>query len=247
MPTRFIRAVLFDLGNTLIYSPHAWPPVLTQAERALTDSLCQSGLLTDCDTFHLDFRRSLDDYYASRDEDLFERTTESVLSGLLQQKGVRNPPANALRAALDAFYAVTQQNWHPEEDARDTLRTLQQRGYRMGIVSNAADHQDVQQLVEKAQLQPYLDFIVTSASCSYRKPHPRIFELALAHWGIAPREVAMVGDSLEADIAGARQVGLLGIWITRRAPRYTSHPAEPDHTINTLAELPSLLKHPPSA
>ncbi len=246
MPTRFIRAVLFDLGNTLIYSPQAWPPVLARAERALADSLCQARLLEDCDTFHLEFRRSLDDYYASRDEDLFERTTESVLRDLLREKGIQNPPEAAVRAALNAFYAVTQQNWHPEEDAQDTLATLQKRGYRMGIVSNAADHQDVQQLVEKAQLEPYLDFIVTSASCSYRKPHPRIFELALAHWGIAPREAAMVGDSLEADTTGARQVGLFSIWITRRAPAYHARPAEPDRTIASLSALSDLLKHPPT-
>ncbi|MEJ5225011.1 MAG: HAD family hydrolase [Anaerolineales bacterium] len=242
MPARFIRAVLFDLGNTLMFSPQPWGPVLQQAERALAQTLCQHGLIVDCDTFHLDFRRSLNDYYSSRDEDLFERTTESVLRRLLDEKGIPQPPENIIRAALDAFYAVTQQNWQPEEDALPTLDALQKRGYRLGIVSNAADHKDVQQLVEKAHFEPYMDFIITSAACSYRKPHARIFELALSHWGLPPREVAMVGDLLEADILGARQIGLFGIWITRRAPRYADLPAQPDATLERLSELPGLLR-----
>ncbi len=242
MPTRFIRAVLFDLGNTLMFSPQPWAPILQLAERALAESLCQHGLIVDCDTFHLDFRRSLNDYYSSRDEDLFERTTESVLRSLLDEKGIVNPSESAIRNALDAFYAVTQQNWHPEEDALPTLDILQKRGYRMGIVSNAADHKDVQQLVEKAHLETYMDFIITSAACSYRKPHARIFELALNHWELPPREVAMVGDTLEADILGARQMGLFGIWITRRAPRYEALPAQPDATLERLSDLPGLLK-----
>lgn len=243
MPARFIRAVLFDLGNTLMFSPQPWAPILQQAEHALAQSLCDQKLISDCDTFQLDFKNSLNNYYNSRDNDLFEHTTEAVLRNLLIQKGIVNPAPQAIRAALDAFYAVTQQNWQPEDDALPTLDILQKHGYRMGIISNAADHKDVLQLVEKAGFEPYMDFVITSASCSYRKPHARIFELALAHWAMPPHEIAMVGDTLEADILGAHQMGLLGIWITRRAPRYDALPTQPAATLNCLADLPNLLKN----
>jgi FMN phosphatase YigB (HAD superfamily) len=87
----------------------------------------------------------------------------------------------------------------------------------MGIISNAGDDKDVSQLVGRFQLECFFDFVLTSAACSFRKPHPRIFEMALAHWNIPASEAIMVGDSLEADIMGAQKAGLLGVWITRRA------------------------------
>lgn len=241
MPTRFIRAILFDLGNTLLYNPHPWAPILTRAERALAESLCRSGLDLDCENFHLDFKKGLKDYYARRDEDLFESTTESMLRRLLAEKGFSDTPAAIIRDALDAFYAVTQENWVVEDDTLSTLSQLQDRGYRMGIVSNAADHKDVQELVEKACIEPFLDFVVTSASCSYRKPHARIFEISLAHWGLQPYEAAMVGDTLDADVLGANEIGIYSIWITRRANTNPKTSIIPQTTVQTLAEIPETI------
>ncbi len=103
------------------------------------------------------------------------------------------------------------------------LAALQAKGIRLGLVSNAGDSQDVFQLVEKFEIRRYFDFILTSADCGYRKPHPAIFKLALAHWGYMPDEVAMVGDKLEADVHGARPLGIYAIWIKRRA-KAAPHP-----------------------
>ena len=80
------------------------------------------------------------------------------------------------------------------------------------------------------------------AADSYRKPPPRIFDLALAHWNIPANDVAMVGDSLEADIAGAKQLGIYTVWITRRVSHgATRSEVQPDASIHTLSELPGLL------
>ena len=87
------------------------------------------------------------------------------------------------------------------------------------------------------------DFILTSAQCSYRKPHPRIFELAIANWYFLPSETVMVGDNLDADIRGAKSAGLYGIWISRRAGSSSEDEprVQPDATISSLTELPALL------
>ncbi len=89
-----------------------------------------------------------------------------------------------------------------------------------------------------------LDFILTSAACSYRKPHPRIFELALVHWHIPASETAMVGDTLEADVLGAQKAGLYSIWITRRANLKSEDVLriQPDLSLPTLAGIPAALK-----
>ena len=237
-----IRAVLFDLGGTLMYPLDAWEPILTSCYQALADSLCQQGFNLDPVELPRTVRYHLDRYFARRDADLFETTYLVVLRDMLAEKGHPNVNEKIIRRALDAFYAHTQSNWVLEEDASLMLRALEAGGYRLGLISNAGDNQDVFQLLDRFQIEPFFDFILTSAACSYRKPHARIFELALAHWNIPVSEIAMVGDSLEADIAGAKEMGIYSIWIARRSSHAATRPeARPDATIHTLSELPILL------
>jgi HAD superfamily hydrolase (TIGR01662 family) len=242
--TALIRAVLFDLGGTLMYSRDPWEPILERGYQALASSFCEQGINLDCADLPKTVRYHLDRYFARRDEDLFETTYLAVLRELLAERGYPDADEKSIRRALDAFYAHTQPNWILEEDALLILRTLEAGGYRLGLVSNAGDNKDVFQLLVRFQIEPFFDFILTSAACSYRKPHPRIFELAMAHWNILPQEIAMVGDSLEADMRGAQRLGIFGVWITRRVSKSaTSHQVRPDAEIRSLSELPMLLSH----
>jgi putative hydrolase of the HAD superfamily len=113
----------------------------------------------------------------------------------------------------------------------------------MGLISNAGDDEDVQQLARRFNIAQHFDFILTSAACSYRKPHPRIFEIALSNWYFLPTEAVMVGDNLDADIRGAQNAGLYAIWLNRRAAEKHSDPlpVQPDATLATLYELPAFL------
>jgi HAD superfamily hydrolase (TIGR01662 family) len=242
MTQRFLRALLFDLGGTLMHARQPWPAVTSQADRALVLSLRSQGLDI-ADEFATEFRARLEDYYGQRSKTLFETTYRSVLGELLAEKNYPSLAESIPRSALDALFGVTHENWALEEDAVLTLKMLESAGYRMGIVSNAGDEKDVLELVERFEIGPYFDFVLTSATCSYRKPHPRIFEVALSHWGFPAREAVMIGDTLDADIAGGANAGLYTIWISRRMP---AAPAEteqikPDSHIQTLLELPALL------
>lgn len=69
------------------------------------------------------------------------------------------------------------------------------------------------------------------------KPHPRLFEAAIARLGCPPRETAMVGDNPASDIAGGRALGMFTIWLD---PDNRSELQErPDLTV---ADLPELLR-----
>ncbi len=243
MARNFLRAVIFDLGGTLMYERDSWYPITTQGDEALTKFLIDQGLEVNLSTFPVEFRRRLGEYFRQREKDLLETTYTYVLIDLLKDKGYTNLPDELIRKALDSLFEVTQTNWVLEEDTRQTLRKLEQNGYRMGLISNAGDDKDVHQLVSRFEIASYFDFIVTSAACSYRKPHPRIFELAIANWYFLPSETVMVGDNLDADIGGAKGAGLYGIWISRRAGASTDDQprVQPDATISTLTELPELL------
>jgi putative hydrolase of the HAD superfamily len=238
---RVIQAVLFDLGDTLMFSPDPWPALFERAGRELSDVLCASGVIVDCDTFHNDFLQRLDQYYVEREHNLVETTTMTILQDLLIEKGQKKLPENLLRHALDEYYRITEQNWHLDDEAEETLATLQNSGAKLGLVSNAGDDKDVHQLVEKFGIGKYFEFILTSAACGYRKPHPFIFEQALDNWGYLPDEIAMVGDRLDADIGGARPLGIYTIWTKRYAKKLSPIITAPDATVGSLSEIPQLV------
>lgn len=243
MPRNFLRAVIFDLGGTLMYERTSWHAITSQADEALTNYLRQQGMELNLSTFPREFRRRLDKYFKKREKDLLETTYSFVLRDLLTDKGHGDVSEDILRTALDRLFAVTQTNWVLEDDTLATLQKLEENGYRLGLISNAGDDQDVQQLARRFGIDRYFDFILTSAACSYRKPHPRIFELALSNWYFLPAEAVMVGDNLEADVRGAQTVGLYAIWLSRRAGRQTPEQMsiQPDATLSTLYELPAFL------
>ncbi len=209
--------LLFDLGSTLIYAREPWPPILALAEQKLVRCLHQVGIPIESAALRNGFDTFLDAYYAYRDTDEHIEPTASVfLRELLARNGFRSLPDPILRRALDSMYAVTERNWHVEEDAVSTLASLRENGYRLGLISNASDEDSTQALVDQGGLRPFFDFILTSAGCRIRKPHPRIFQIALNHFKIQPEQAIMVGDTLEADIAGANNLGIYSVWITRR-------------------------------
>lgn len=243
MARNFLRAVIFDLGGTLMYERSSWHAVTAKGDEALTRYLLSQGMELNLSTFPVEFRRRLGEYFTQREQDLLETSYTFVLIELLKDKGYTNLPDDLIRKALDSLFAETQTNWVLEEDALSTLKKLEKDGYRMGLISNAGDDQDVHQLVQRFGISPYFDFILTSAACSYRKPHPRIFELAIANWYFLPSETVMVGDNLDADIRGAKNAGLYAVWISRRAGQSSDDQprVQPDAAVATLSELPALL------
>jgi 2-haloalkanoic acid dehalogenase type II len=235
MNASHIKHILFDLGGTLMHSTTDWTPIHEQADQALADSLREHNIQLQASQFRL----RLHEYYEQRDKDYQETTYHLVLRELLTELGHAEVAEPVLRSALDALYAVTQPNWQLETDALEMLQQLKSEQYRLGIFSNAGDDRDVQQLIENFGIHEYFDFVLTSAACYYRKPHPRAFEIALAQWSITPQEAAMVGDSLEADILGAKQVGMTTFWVTRRA-KFSDEDMQrikPDFSLRKLSEL----------
>ncbi len=238
-----IDIVLFDLGNTLIYFDGVWvPDILQEGDRAMLSYFHGVGLSLDENLFIPEFERRLLEYYEQRESDLIEQTTASVVYQLLVDIGYPSIPPEIAKKGVEVMYSTSRQYWQPEINTVSTLQALKERGYRLGIISNAGDHEDVQALVDKAQVRPYFDIILTSAREGIRKPNPRIFYNALAHWQAVPAQAAMVGDLLNADILGARNAGLFSIWITRRANTLAQKTNTPEiHPDAVIADLDDLL------
>jgi putative hydrolase of the HAD superfamily len=111
--------------------------------------------------------------------------------------------------------------------------------HRLGIVTNGAA--DVQQAkIDGAGLAPFFDVVVISAAVSLGKPDRRIFDRALATLAASPETTIMVGDSLTADLPGARNTGLRGVWLDRAGLGPEGNPG-PEPRITDLSQLLALV------
>jgi putative hydrolase of the HAD superfamily len=144
------------------------------------------------------------------------------------------PPSRALEAIKPGEFLqalVASLRFRAFADVAPALGALRGRGRRLVVVSNwDASLHDV---LDRLELTPLLDGVLTSAEVGARKPAPAIFARALELAGVPAVRATHVGDSLADDVAGARAAGIEPILINRDAA-----PAPVGvRTIATLAEL----------
>jgi putative hydrolase of the HAD superfamily len=88
-----------------------------------------------------------------------------------------------------------------------TIASLRRAGLAVVIVTNSDGHAEKNLADSGVRDVPVIDSVVVGSE----KPDPRIFEIALARAGATATETVHVGDTLAADVAGARAVGITPI------------------------------------
>ena len=129
-------------------------------------------------------------------------------------------------------------------DAKETLARLQS-SRRIALLTNG-DSGLQREKVASSGLEKFFDAIVISGEHGIGKPQAGIFHSLLAKLGVHASEAVMVGNSLERDIAGAKNAGLAAsIWLrVSGSEEYAD--VVPDHTIDGLHELSELIDSLPS-
>ena len=126
----------------------------------------------------------------------------------------------------------------PYPDAEAVLRTLQARGYRMGIIANQPPGSA--QRLARFGLRDCFDVICASAEEGVDKPDPALFRCALTRAGCAPADAVMIGDRTDNDVAPAKSLGMQTVLIRQGYGGYhiVHHEGEaPDATVDSLPEL----------
>ena len=99
------------------------------------------------------------------------------------------------------------------DDVLAAFDLLKQQGLTLGLISNIDS--DIGKLIDDLKLSLYIDFAVVSSEVGHEKPHPAIFLSALDKAQVQPSEAIHVGDQIEADVEGARAVGINPVLIDR--------------------------------
>ncbi len=119
---------------------------------------------------------------------------------------------------------------------RPLLRELRGR-YRLGVVTNGIDR--VQRARLRASgLEPFFETVVTSQSCGFAKPDPRILHTALDAMRVTPRHAVYVGDDPATDGAAASRAGVGFVWMDHGRPVSGRRPRR---RVTCLSELAVLL------
>jgi putative hydrolase of the HAD superfamily len=96
------------------------------------------------------------------------------------------------------------------DNAIEVLDYLSEK-YRMHIITNGFEEVQFKKL-KNSNLLPFFDQVITSEKVGVKKPNPKIFHYAMEISGASSEESMMIGDNFEADILGARNVGMQAIF-----------------------------------
>lgn len=165
-----------------------------------------------------------------------QRTVEAV-TAVLAEHGTQ-PTAEEVERICRACAAPLSQVVELADGALQAIRGIHNLGVQMVICSNTLWRNDADSCRDWEELGfgHYFAAYVTSHDTGFGKPHPAMFERALAAADARPSQAAIIGDRPERDLAGALSVGMRSIWM--RPPDFVGDPEPaPDATVSGWSEV----------
>jgi HAD superfamily hydrolase (TIGR01549 family) len=221
-----LRAVLFDVDFTIA---RPGPELGPEGYRRLGERF---GLELDPSRYAQARERAVEGIRRhpelEHDEEIWVAFTERIVRGM----------GGDADSAYDCAVAMTKAWEHAEhfelfEDALPVLEELRAHGLKLGLVSNTGRNLD--EFVAHHKLD--VDVAIGSGAFGRTKPHPAIFQSVLGRLEVEPADAAMVGDSPEDDIEGARAAGIERAFLLDRDDRYP----ESEGRLTDLLSLPAAL------
>jgi putative hydrolase of the HAD superfamily len=233
---------VFDLGGTLVQWAD-WEGGAATKWGLAYDALRASGdaISATREDFVEAMRAAEKAHWARVDRDHWSGPPTSVVSDGFERLGSSVGDA-ALLAVLDG-YARAVAGWCTVfPDTRETLATLRERGYRLGLLSNtwwAAEWHNAD--LAAHGLADLIDELVYTSDLPSSKPHPSVFREVASRLGVPAEACVMIGDRQIDDVSGARAIGMRAIW-RRNDSGFPTSDVAPDAVVDALAELPDLLR-----
>lgn len=122
----------------------------------------------------------------------------------------------------------------------EMLEALKTKGYQMGVVTSRLKESSIRGL-QKYDLLPYFDGIVTADDCDKHKPDPEPILKALEMLGAKPEETVMVGDSI-FDIGCAQNAGTRSVYVawSITQPDFAGD-VKPDYIAHSAREIVDII------
>lgn len=228
-----IRAVVFDLGGTLMEyknMPYVWFDYYEEAFSSINKKL-GLGLSEEQLARSLDILKSYNPGVNYREVDY---PPEKIFGDVTADWNADIP----LDKIIDEFFGAMRLESLIYPESEEVLSELQRREYVIGTYTNVVSGMpDRMHRSFFTELMPYFDIYVSSATCGYRKPHPRGLEIISGMFGVSPREMLFVGDE-KKDPQTAQRFGCKSVLINRSGEERNFGQ---DHTVHDLREILKLV------
>jgi putative hydrolase of the HAD superfamily len=199
-----MRAALLDALGTIVELERPWPHLVAELRArgvVVSEDDARRAMLAEM-SYYRDNHDDASDFAGLRD---LRRRCAAIVQGEL---GVALPLDDVQEAMLAAI------RFRPYPEVPGVLAALRERGTAIVVVSNW--DVSLHGVLERTRLRPLVDAVVTSAEFGAAKPDPAIFAHALElAGGVAPRDAVHAGDSVEADVEGARAAGIPAVLVAR--------------------------------
>jgi len=223
-----VRAVLFDLGGTLVDERDydAWVELARR-------------VYLDLDPDNL--RHAFLEVEGILDADPYPGAAEDRLVDFWQRTLSRAADKPVDTATTRRFLAAFREEERPVRlysDTRRCLDILRRERRALGVVSNSTSEAAVRRILDRVGILDYFERVVSSGTEGVEKPHPEIFHRALQRMGVRPEEAVFVGNLARTDAKAAQGAGLYGVWLNREGFGYGEDPPE----ITSLLEVPLMVR-----
>ena len=188
-----IKAVLFDLDNTLIDFMKMKRMASNAAASAMVDAGLSSGKKELAEELFAFYRKN-----GIESDDVFERF-------LMEKYG--RADLRILAAGINAYLKEKYEHMKPYPGVKEMLAELKKKGLKLGVVSDGLRLKAWMRLNE-AGIDGFFDVVVTFEDTNKKKPSPEPFRKALDELKVKPAECLFIGDWPEKDIEGAKALGM---------------------------------------
>jgi HAD superfamily hydrolase (TIGR01549 family) len=220
-----LKAVLFDVDFTLAKpGPELMPEGYVRCGERHGLTLVESRYDAARDAALADLKRHPE---LDHDEDIWVAFTERIVVGMGGDRSRARDVALELTSRWQRH-----ENFELYEDVLPVLDALRRAGIKLGLVSNSA--RDVREFALHHALD--IDAGISSFHHGKTKPHASIFRAVLELLETEPEDAAMVGDTVEDDIEGARALGMQAVLVDRLGTQADFEPR-----IDDLYALPAVL------
>jgi len=236
-----LKGAIFDLGGTLIHLTVSWDQVREGRMTAIHETLREHKLELDFDELHREYLKLHEEEseYAART--LEEIEMEKTFSKLLDRLGIEMRQRPPMVDLVKRSFALELNSWALFPGVHEMLHQVRDMRLKIGLLSNARSDWAVREILEHLDLTKYFDVIVTSAAVGYRKPRPEPFQHMLERLNLSAGEAVMIGNSMEADVAGARSLGIKTIHVVF-GDNADEGNADPDATVLAVPDVVPAIK-----
>ena len=223
-----MSVIFFDLDGTLIDSTKAFPRVFAQVARDFGVDADPERIRRAMNSAWPWYEANLSRYHEKGVMDFWLGFNRQVCLEL----GAGKDSQAMAKKITETFRKLNLRKLFP--DSINCLETLQQRGFRLGIITARPDAREV---IEPFGLGRYFSYIVDACSAGSAKLDAKIYHYARRLAKLKAGEAIHVGDEIERDVLPAQEAGLLPILVDRE-----NHHARSDHLrITELSELPDFV------